>query len=86
MSRLEIWEHWRPGQPLYVTRGATGRELADDEGGDVWTISPLPEPVIGWENDSGCGGYGLPKNVAEAIVESYDHGVASALIGAKVVP
>jgi hypothetical protein len=41
------------------------RDAAPED--DVWTVSMM-EGVTGWETDSGCLRYGLPKNVAEYLV------------------
>lgn len=42
-----------------------------DEEDEVWTVSPWPDEP-GWETDTACPGYGLPKEVAEAIVSAWN--------------
>ena len=37
-------------------------------GDDTWTVSAEPD-LEGWETDSGYPGYGLPEDIAKALVE-----------------
>lgn len=57
----ELWKKW-PDR-FYAVKHERGRE--EDA---VWTISSSPEEE-GWKTDSGQYGYGLPREIAERIVE-----------------
>ena len=57
------WKDWKPGDPLFITGG--------HEGDHNWTLSPV-ESDVGWDNNFGVGGYGLPREVAESILRAYN--------------
>lgn len=50
---------------VYVVR----EEWEGNEDRDIYTISPYPDQ-LGWETDSGCDGYGLPKAIADAYAQA----------------
>lgn len=56
---------------LYATDDGKDAEWRADDDGCYTTISNDPSR-LGWENDSGCYGYGLPRQVAEDLAALRD--------------
>ena len=61
---------------LYAVRDSLYDD--NDESSEAWTISPDPDES-GWETDCGTYGYGLPRSIAEAIVERCNASAESVL-------
>jgi hypothetical protein len=56
-------EHPSPSVWFAVPGNPGGHTSADS-----WTLSPDPK-IPGWSTDAGCGGYGMPREVAEALAQ-----------------
>lgn len=66
---LSVVEEWPETiTNIFVTTCQDNSAYAEDL---VWTLSPSPTK-LGWKTDSGYGGYGLPKLVAEEIARRFN--------------
>jgi hypothetical protein len=62
-GQIDWNEHPSPAKWFAVPGNPSGHTSSDS-----WTLSPDPN-VPGWSTDAGCGGYGLPREVAEALAQ-----------------